>query len=107
MKSIAERKAQLETRLAELKARLHDIEEQLDEPATRDDDDRAAEREGDEVLEGIGQVGLNEIRALEQALHRVEVGEYGFCAKCGDRISEDRLDVVPYAPLCQRCASSS
>jgi RNA polymerase-binding transcription factor DksA len=99
------RRAQLKARQAELEARLLDIEGQLDEPASRDDDDRATEREADEVLETMGQASQKEIRAIEAALARMADGEYGFCVQCGDRISEERLDVVPWAPLCRKCAT--
>ena len=38
------------------------------------------------------------------ALGRIESGDYGFCAKCGGEIGEDRLDVVPFTPFCRNCA---
>ena len=105
MTDIAKRKTALMTRLAELNGRLGDIEARLDAPAPRDDEDRATEREDDEVLERMGQSGLEEIRRIEAALARIEDGSYGVCARCGDDISEARLDVVPHAALCRRCAA--
>jgi RNA polymerase-binding transcription factor DksA len=105
MNSIERRKEQLEARLRELQARLHRIENELDEPVSRDFEERATEREGEEVLEDLGAAGLLEIRMIEAALRRIEDGSYGFCATCGDPISEARLDVVPQAPLCRTCAA--
>lgn len=100
------RKTTLLARLAELDTRLHDIESELEEPISKDWEESAVEREGDEVLEALGQSGQEEIARILAALKRVREGEYGFCARCGDEIAAARLDVVPDAPLCTTCASS-
>lgn len=104
MKTIEKRREQLDARLEELSQRLVEIESLLDQPSNRDDEERATEREADEVLEGMGNAGLQEIRIIEAALSRIDEGEYGYCVKCGEQISDERLDVVPHAPLCHRCA---
>lgn len=44
------------------------------------------------------------LRAVEQALLRIQEGSYGECARCGDEIAKARLDVKPEAPLCVGCA---
>ena len=44
------------------------------------------------------------LRAVEQALVRIEEGDYGECARCGDEIAEARLEIKPEAPLCVACA---
>lgn len=105
MTSIQTRKAQLETRLEELNTRLHGIEDTLDEEPSQDVEDRASEREDDEVLESLGNSGLKEIQMIEAALGRIEDGSYGDCAKCGEEILQERLDLLPYAPLCRNCAT--
>ena len=105
MKSVAEREKQLRARLAELDHHLHEIEDALDEPVDQDVEERAVERELDEVLEGIGNVELQEVQMINAALQRVADGEYGICVKCGDRIAEERLDAVPATPMCRRCAN--
>ena len=102
---IEKRKKQLEKRLGELDRRLHRIEDELDEPVNKDFGERATERESEEVLEDLGAAGLQETRMIQAALERIEDGSYGFCVKCGEEIDEDRLDVVPQAPLCFNCAS--
>jgi RNA polymerase-binding transcription factor DksA len=98
------RREQLAARLAELDEHLHEIEEELDETPSKDDEERATEREGDEVLEGIGRAGLKEMRMIQAALDRIDEGSYGFCATCGAEISEERLDLLPYTPFCRNCA---
>lgn len=105
MVSVGERKVWLEARLADLKGRLAGIEAELDSHNAADWEELATEREGDEVLERMGTSGQQEIRMIEAALHRIDEGEYGFCAKCGAEIGEERLDVVPFTPFCRTCAA--
>ncbi|MDZ4096638.1 MAG: TraR/DksA C4-type zinc finger protein [Paracoccaceae bacterium] len=102
---ISERKAQLEARLADLTDRLQHIEQELESHNAQDWEDLAVERESDEVLEGMGISGQQEIRMIEAALARVEAGEYGTCTKCGVEISQERLDVLPNTPFCKDCAA--
>lgn len=94
----------LKARMAELDARLHTIEDELDSHQSKDWEELAVEREEDEVLEGIGASGLAEIERIRAALARIEAGEYGFCVRCGDEISTERLDVLPATPFCRNCA---
>jgi RNA polymerase-binding transcription factor DksA len=97
------RKTQLETRAAKLTARLK-IDPELDVPCTKDREDIATEREADEVLEMIGLSGQQELRQIAVALNRLAQGTYGVCAKCGDDIVAQRLDLLPDTPFCARCA---
>jgi RNA polymerase-binding transcription factor DksA len=106
MSGIDARRKQLENRLAELKRRLNDIAEELDEPASKDSEERATERESEEVLEDLGAAGLQEIRMIEAALGRITQGTYGTCVVCGDPIDEARLDVLPQTPKCRTCAQA-
>lgn len=105
MKTTAERETQLRARMAELDTHMHVIEDALDEIPNPDVEERAVERESDEVLEGLGNAELLEFRTIEAALTRVAEGEYGICVDCGDKITEERLDVLPATPKCQKCAS--
>ncbi|MEF3046572.1 TraR/DksA family transcriptional regulator [Pseudotabrizicola sp. L79] len=104
MKDVAERKAQLVARLGDLTSRLTQIDAELDSHNNPDWEELAVEREGDEVLESMGVSGQQEIKMIEAALQRIETGEYGFCMTCGDQISEERLDVLPFTPFCKTCA---
>lgn len=99
------RRAVLEGRLIELGARLEAIDEELDSHHNPDWEELAVEREGDEVLEATGRAGAQEIAQIRAALRRLSDGTYGQCLRCGDTIAEARLDAVPWAPLCRRCAA--
>ncbi|WP_407809316.1 TraR/DksA family transcriptional regulator, partial [Staphylococcus aureus] len=69
----------LRDRQRELYRRLHKIEADFEEPRNPDDDDRAAERSNDEVLDELGQVGQDELRAIDAALERIAKGTFGTC----------------------------
>ena len=104
MRTTSHYEKRLKDRLAELDDRLQSIEEDLDEPQSPDTEERATEREGDEVLESLGNSGLAEIRMIEAALTRIEDGTFGACVTCGGPISKERLDLLPYTPKCKHCA---
>lgn len=95
----------LRARQRELYSRLHKIEADFEQPRNPDDDDRALERSNDEVLDELGQVGQEELKAIEAALDRVAKGTFGTCTRCGQPIARERLDAVPYTPFCQECAA--
>jgi DnaK suppressor protein len=42
---------------------------------------------------------------IDGALKRIEDGSYGQCEVCGVKIPESRLEAIPYAAQCVRCAS--
>lgn len=104
MKNLEHWRKRLTDRLAELEARLGEIEHDLDETPPKDFEERASEREGDEVLEELGATGLSEIRMIRAALDRIDQGEFGYCVECGEPIAEERLEIVPHAARCARCA---
>lgn len=101
--NISSFKDRLVARKIELSARLRRIESDLDSPRSPDDDDRAIEREDEEVLEELGEAGLSELKAINAALDRIDHDRYGICTKCGNAISKERLNVVPQAALCMAC----
>jgi DnaK suppressor protein len=45
-----------------------------------------------------------ELAEIEAALERIKAGEYGVCETCGNSIREVRLQALPWARLCIRCA---
>jgi DnaK suppressor protein len=47
----------------------------------------------------------NILDQVEAAIQRIEDGGYGRCKECGEQIPKSRLDAIPYAADCVRCAS--
>ena len=45
-----------------------------------------------------------ELEKVDAALRKVEDGTYGACASCGKAIGAERLEAIPWAPLCIDCA---
>jgi len=96
-------KKKLTKRRKEIVALLAHIADKLDDPKDPDVEERATEREDDEVMELQGNSGLKELTAIDHALNRIKVGTYGICIVCGEPISEERLEAVPHATKCQKC----
>lgn len=44
-------------------------------------------------------------RALEAAIARIELGEFGWCDECGDFIGLGRLELDPTVMRCRDCAT--
>lgn len=104
MQDIERRRAQLKRLEDDILHRLREIEDTLDEEPPKDFEDRASEREEDEVLERLGLSGQRELEMIHAAQARMEKGTYGECVKCGEQISDERLDLLPFTPFCRRCA---
>ncbi len=49
----------------------------------------------------------HELQRIESALIRIEEGEYGYCAVCGDEIAVKRLENDPTTPVCINCAKDN
>jgi RNA polymerase-binding transcription factor DksA len=96
-------RAQLEGRLATLLRRIGKIEGDLKQEHNRDSEERATELENDEVLEGLDEMTLEEIRQIRTALRNIETGTYGVCSACGRPIDSERLAAVPSAVTCVAC----
>jgi len=47
----------------------------------------------------------NELVRINQAMSRLDEGDYGYCDECGEEIAAKRLEIDPAAILCVRCAS--
>jgi len=87
-----------------LAGHLEKLEDSLDEIPDKDWEDRSSERQGDEVLESLGHLELSELKRIDAALARITAGTYGSCQKCGDPISDERLNLLPDTPFCKQCA---
>ncbi len=44
------------------------------------------------------------LQAIEAALERVEEGSFGICEDCSGPIAKSRLQAIPYAAVCIKCA---
>jgi RNA polymerase-binding protein DksA len=66
--------------------------------------EQAVQRQNDEVLTALDDSSIVELRRVNEALQRMEEGEYGVCVDCGLEIPMERLEAIPYAERCIDCA---
>lgn len=98
-------RTQLLTRMNRLSRRAAAIEADLGKPGDRDWVERATEMENDEVLDSLDEITLAEVAQLRHAIERIDNGTYGRCERCGADIGYARLEALPDAATCVRCAS--
>ena len=58
--------------------------------------------ERNKVLAVIERLREN-LHDVNVALGKIEKGTYGICERCGEAISPERLEAIPYARLCMKC----
>ena len=80
-----------ESRYIDLAGRVHDSGEESVADLLMDLDIARLDRQ------------INEIRRIEAALRRIEVGNYGVCHDCDGDIGYERLKRQPYAERCVVC----
>jgi RNA polymerase-binding transcription factor len=82
---------------AELYSRERDAE------ATQDPADMAANAYTKELLVSMSDNDRQLLNLIDEALERIENGEYGKCVHCEEPLPDKRLDAVPWARHCVRC----
>ena len=92
-------KAELE---GEIDRTIHQMQE---EPTTEADPNDRASLETDISLELRSRDREGKlIKKINEAIDRLDEGEYGFCVSCGEKIEPKRIKLDPAAPLCAQCA---
>ena len=110
MKEYEEVRSNLIAMLEELNLRLSRITNNVkhaDVPLEKDFAEQATQKENDEVMDYLGNSARTEIEMIKQAITRIDNGQYGICQVCGEPISKDRLEALPYSNLCIKCASKA
>ena len=74
-----------------------------DSEATQDPADMAANAYTKELLFSMSANDRHLLELIDEALVRIEDGEYGKCIHCGEPVQEKRLEAVPWARHCLRC----
>jgi DnaK suppressor protein len=57
----------------------------------------------DDIEFALIQMKSETLNKIEEALHRLEDGTFGYCFVCGEEISERRLRALPFAVRCKDC----
>jgi len=54
---------------------------------------------------GLMEAEEGTLMQIEAALERIEEGTYGICEECGVKIPKKRLNALPFALMCVKCAA--
>ncbi len=57
----------------------------------------------DDIELSLIQMRAETLARINEALGRLEAGEYGLCVECDEEISERRLRALPFAVRCTAC----
>lgn len=98
-------RSSLQQKVDQLQQRLGKIERNLRQTPEPDSQERALDRENDEVLERLDSSSRDELRLLQAAIARIDAGTYGVCVTCGNQIAHQRLEALPHTQTCINCAA--
>ena len=65
--------------------------------------DQASNERDRELLLLLGDREREKVRNIDEALARLDEGEYGICEDCEEEIPIGRLKAMPFARLCVKC----
>lgn len=68
-----------------------------------DEGDKSVVDLKEEITLSLIEPKKKELEEIEEALMRIEQGEYGLCIDCGGPISAKRLEIMPETPRCAPC----
>lgn len=75
-----------------------DLEVSADDLA--DEADLATSVINQQVSFNLRSMEMAKLKAIEEALWRIDHDEFGYCEECGDEIGEKRLQNQPWVSLC-------
>ncbi len=67
------------------------------------DDDRAQISHSEYLSLHRNRMDFTQLRLVEEALDRIEAGDYGICLECEEPIAPKRLKAVSWARYCVKC----
>lgn len=76
---------------------------ELREQTAGDTIDQALDSAHHELNSQLAEVESRELANIENALERMNVGQYGVCEGCEEKIPFARISALPYATLCIEC----
>ena len=89
---------------AVLEKRIAMIHDHARKPLDADSAEQAAQLGNVEVVTALESEAFEDLASIDAALQRIEAGNYGVCASCGEDIGEQRLAVRPESLECVDCA---
>lgn len=71
------------------------------------DDDQAQVSHDEFVSSRMNGLDYYQLRLVEEALDRLDAGDYGICLACDEPIAEKRLRALPWARYCVICQDNA
>ncbi len=97
-------KQNLTTRKADMTNQLtKHSSEKVSDGQVQDSGDEALSLSMEKLQNSLQRSEIDEIRLIDDALSRLDRGEYGLCVDCSEPISDRRLENFPYAARCIVC----
>ncbi|MCP5109428.1 MAG: TraR/DksA family transcriptional regulator [bacterium] len=96
-------RALLLDRRAELQARLGVKVEPVASLGNVNEEDQAQLSHEEFVSLRLNGLEYEQLRQVDEAMDRLDAGEYGVCQECEEEISPRRLAAVPWATCCVTC----
>ena len=88
--------------VAEVKGKYKSPKDHLTEQVADIADD-AVQSYDRQLKMGLGKKEFEKMRLVEEAIEKLDEGQYGICLECEELISEERLTVIPFASYCVDC----
>jgi RNA polymerase-binding transcription factor len=91
---------------AEVQGRMRDVRAESQGGKSHEvfDDVESSEADiQDDIELALIQMKSETLNKINDALGRLEHGDYGYCFECGSEIAEKRLRALPFAVRCKAC----
>jgi DnaK suppressor protein len=70
------------------------------------EDDQGTIAHEEFVSTRLNHLDYAQLRLIDEALDRIDAGDYGVCLSCEDIIPDKRLNALPWAKYCVPCQES-
>lgn len=98
-KMLLEKKKKIVRKLSELTTESKEMETNV----AQDVVDKAETSYTKEFLLSLSDADREQLLLIDEALKRLQRGEFGLCQLCHQEIGQKRLEVVPWTPYCIDC----
>ena len=98
-KMMMERKEMIIRKLSEFINESKEVETNV----AQDVVDKAESSYTKEFLLSLSDTERDQLMLIDEALRRVDKGDFGLCQLCSQEISRKRLNALPWTPYCINC----
>ena len=96
-KTLVQKKASITNKLNSKKVNEHELE------VGGDEIDTATQSNERELQFELGGIDTRMMHDIDNALAKIEKGNFGLCECCGEQIPQARLEALPWVRYCVKC----